>query len=55
MNDVIVSIRELSHTYMRGTPLAAAGLQDANLILRQGEFAALIGRADRGNPRWSVF
>ncbi|MFP3895699.1 MAG: ATP-binding cassette domain-containing protein [Anaerolineales bacterium] len=48
MNDVIVSMRELSHTYMAGTPLAAMGLQNANLTLRQGEFAALIGESGSG-------
>lgn len=48
MNDIIVSIRGLAHTYMAGTPLAAMGLQDATLTLRQGEFAALIGESGSG-------
>ncbi len=48
MNDVIVSIRGLSHTYMASTPLAAMGLQDASLTLHQGEFSALIGECGSG-------
>jgi energy-coupling factor transport system ATP-binding protein len=33
---------------MTGTPLAAVGLREANLTLRQGEFAALIGENGSG-------
>ncbi|MEA3406878.1 MAG: ATP-binding cassette domain-containing protein [Chloroflexota bacterium] len=48
MSDIIVRVQGLSYTYMAGTPLAAMGLQDATLTLRQGEFAALIGAGGSG-------
>lgn len=48
MNDVMVSIRDLHHTYLADTPLAAPALHGAELTLRRGELAALVGPGGAG-------
>ena len=45
MNDVMVSIRDLHHTYLADTPLAAPALHGAELTLRRG--SGRVGGAGR--------
>jgi energy-coupling factor transporter ATP-binding protein EcfA2 len=43
MPDPIVRIRNLEHTYLRGTPLATTALYDASLLVYPGTITALVG------------
>lgn len=48
MSDLIVSVRELDHTYLPGTPMATVALRGASLAVRRGETVALIGQSGAG-------
>jgi len=48
MNDTIISVQGLRHTYLAGTPMATVALKHADLILRRGEFSALVGESGAG-------
>lgn len=48
MSEVIVSVHELWHTYLVGTPLATPALCGASLELRRGEALALVGPSGAG-------
>lgn len=48
MAEHLVRIRDLHHTYLEGTPLAATALRGADLDLYRGEIAALIGPGGAG-------
>jgi len=48
VNEVIVDVRELSHTYLPGTPMAITALQRASLTLQRGRIAALVGPGGAG-------
>jgi energy-coupling factor transport system ATP-binding protein len=48
MSDIVVSIRDLHHTYLADTPLAAPALHGADLTLHRGELAALVGPGGAG-------
>ena len=41
--DNIINIKNLSYTYMKGTPLEKRALDDITLDIGRGEFVALIG------------
>ncbi|MCR4425401.1 MAG: energy-coupling factor transporter ATPase [Firmicutes bacterium] len=45
---MIIEARNLSHTYMKGTPLAKQALHDVNLGIEEGEFVGVIGRTGSG-------
>ena len=46
--DNIISIKNLSYTYMKGTPLEKKALEEINLEIGRGEFVALIGHTGSG-------
>lgn len=48
MGEVILSVRNLHHTYLQGTPLAREALRGAHLTVRRGEIAALVGESGAG-------
>lgn len=45
---VLVSVRHVSHTYLRGTPLAQPALEDVSFELRSGETTAIVGHTGSG-------
>lgn len=55
MNETLVMIRELAHTYLLGTPNEAPALRGAELTLRRGEIAALIGPNGAGKSTLVYF
>jgi len=44
----IIEIENLSHTYMRGTPLEHTALKGANIAVSEGECVAIIGHTGSG-------
>jgi energy-coupling factor transport system ATP-binding protein len=44
----LVSVRDLSHVYLAGTPMQTQALRGAELAVREGEIAALIGENGAG-------
>ncbi len=46
--EIVVQVRELSHTYLAGTPMETVALRSADLTLRAGEIGALIGENGAG-------
>lgn len=48
MDEIAIRIRDLHHTYLRGTPLETVALQGAHLEVRRGEAVGIIGRAGAG-------
>ena len=48
MNEVLISVQGLRHTYLPGTPLATPALTGADLVVCRGEIAALIGPSGAG-------
>ncbi len=48
MGETVIRIRNLHHTYMRGTPLEAVALRGVHLELRRGEAIGVIGPAGAG-------
>ena len=47
-NPISVSVKDLSHVYLRGTPLAHQSLNDCNLQVAQGTTHGLIGATGSG-------
>ena len=43
-----IEIRDLSHVYMPGSPLAATAIHEVNALVRDGEFVGLIGHTGSG-------
>ncbi|MEA4883196.1 MAG: energy-coupling factor transporter ATPase [Clostridia bacterium] len=48
MTEAIIEVRDLSYTYMKGTPLAHSALENVSLAIAEGELAAIIGRTGSG-------
>lgn len=48
MSEVIISVRNLDHTYLKGTPLAREALRGVRFTVRRGEIAALVGASGAG-------
>jgi len=48
MNEPIIQVRGLSHTYMQGTPLAQVSLHGVDLTVERGEVVALVGATGSG-------
>lgn len=48
MDDPVVRIEHLSHTYMAGTPLSVQALRDVSLTVRAGTIAAVVGANGAG-------
>ena len=48
MSEALVTIRELHHTYLTGTPMATVALRGAGLTVRRGQIGALIGESGAG-------
>lgn len=48
MSDAIIEVSGLSHTYMKGTPMARKALTDVNVVINRGELVAIIGRTGSG-------
>lgn len=48
MDEIVISVRDLRHTYLADTPLAKPALRGANLTVRRGEIAALVGESGAG-------
>lgn len=46
--DNIISAKNLSYTYMKGTPFEKKALDNVSMELKKGEFAALIGHTGSG-------
>ncbi|MGH2498671.1 MAG: ATP-binding cassette domain-containing protein [Candidatus Limnocylindria bacterium] len=46
--EAAVEVRDLWHTYLRGTPLASLGLRGADFTLAQGEIAGIMGHTGSG-------
>ena len=44
----IIAVKDLWHTYLRGTPLEAVALNGAEFELREREVAAIIGHDSSG-------
>jgi energy-coupling factor transport system ATP-binding protein len=48
VSSTVIEVRDLCHTYMRGTPLARQALRDVTLSIAEGELVAIIGRTGSG-------
>lgn len=48
VSSTVIEVRNLYHTYMRGTPLARQALSDVTLSIAEGELVAIIGRTGSG-------
>ncbi len=48
MSEVVVEVRGLEHTYMRGTPMEAPSLKGVDFDVRRGETVALLGHTGCG-------
>ena len=48
MNDTIVSVRDLDHIYLAGTPVETIALQGAQLTVRRGQILGLVGPSGAG-------
>lgn len=46
--DSVISVTHLTHTYMRGTPLAVQALFDVNMQVQKGEIVGVIGHTGSG-------
>ncbi|WP_430722757.1 energy-coupling factor transporter ATPase [Siminovitchia fortis] len=44
----IIEVKNLTHTYMKGTPMEHVALKGANLLVEQGECIAIIGHTGSG-------
>lgn len=47
-NNVIIEVENLSHTYMKGTPMEHVALREANMYVEEGECIAIIGHTGSG-------
>lgn len=48
LEENIIETKNLSHTYMKGTPLEHVGLRSTNIHIREGECVAIIGHTGSG-------
>lgn len=48
MSEIVAAVRDLTHIHLADTPLATPALHGANLTLRRGQIAALIGPGGAG-------
>jgi energy-coupling factor transport system ATP-binding protein len=48
MREAVISVSDLEHIYLPGTPLAKAALHGARLTVMRGEIAALVGESGAG-------
>nr|WP_263323371.1 energy-coupling factor transporter ATPase [Neobacillus sp. Marseille-Q6967] len=44
----IIEVKDLSHTYMKGTPMEHVALKGANMVVKEGECIAIIGHTGSG-------
>lgn len=44
----IIEVENLTHTYMKGTPMEHVGLKDAGMFVEEGECVAIIGHTGSG-------
>lgn len=47
-NEPLVVVENLTHTYMKGTPMEHVGLKGANMYVNEGECVAIIGHTGSG-------
>lgn len=55
MSELVVDIRDLTHTYLRDTPMAVTALQQASLALERHHIAALVGPGGAGKSTLAHF
>lgn len=55
MSELVVDIRDLSHTYLQGTPMAVTALHQASLALERRQIAALVGPGGAGKSTLAHF